>query len=147
MRDATRGVPVGVQKVCRQGESRRCEHQPDKVVFSVGSEPTLFMRGILEGDTLLERPHDPAFGERIRSGGHNALLDAFLRKANHGCAKFQGQCHLRVGAARDRGSVSLRLRVRRPAPGRSDQGPVHRPAPGLLRPRPLVVITEFGCCS
>lgn len=99
MRDATRGVPVGVQTVCRRGEPRRCEHQRDKVVFSVGSEPTLFMRGILEGDTLLERLHHPAFGERIRSGAHNALLDAFLRKANHGCAKFQGQCHLRVGAA------------------------------------------------
>ena len=68
MRDATRGVPVGVQTVCRRGEPRRCEHQPDKVVFSVGSEPTLFMRGILEGDTLLERLHHPAFGERIRSG-------------------------------------------------------------------------------
>ena len=30
-------------------------NRPDRVVFSVGSELTLFMRGIVEGDSLFER--------------------------------------------------------------------------------------------
>jgi hypothetical protein len=57
-------------------------HRPGQVVFSVGSELTLFMRGMLEGDTFLERLQHPSFGEQVRSGAHNAPLDAFLAKAN-----------------------------------------------------------------
>jgi len=58
------------------------QQRPGQVIFSVGSELTLFMRGILEGDTFLERLHHPSFGQQIRSGAHNAPLDAFLAKAN-----------------------------------------------------------------
>jgi hypothetical protein len=52
------------------------------VVFSVGSELTLFMRGILEGTSVFERLEHPSFWENVRSGAHNAPLNAFLAKAN-----------------------------------------------------------------
>ena len=55
---------------------------PGRVVFSVGSELTLFMRGIVEGDNFYERLQSPSFWARVRSGEHNAPLDAFLARAN-----------------------------------------------------------------
>ncbi len=70
-----------VTEAARRAEELR-QQRPGQVVFSVGSELTLFMQGILEGDTFLERFQSPSFWERIRSGDHNAPLDAFLAKAN-----------------------------------------------------------------
>jgi hypothetical protein len=35
------------------------EHYPDKVVFSIGSEFTLFMQGIVPGKTLMHMPSNP----------------------------------------------------------------------------------------
>jgi hypothetical protein len=54
---------------------------PGRVVFSVGSELTLFMRGIVEGDSLFERMASPTFWETVRSGAHNTPLNAFLSRA------------------------------------------------------------------
>jgi hypothetical protein len=70
-----------VAEAAKRAEELRT-HRPGQVVFSVGSELTLFMRGMLEGDTFLERLQHPSFGEQVRSGAHNAPLDAFLAKAN-----------------------------------------------------------------
>jgi hypothetical protein len=57
-------------------------YRPDKFVVSVGSELTLFMQGIVEGKTFLDRMHNPSFWEHVRSGAHNAPLNEFLAKAN-----------------------------------------------------------------
>lgn len=60
---------------------------PERVVFSVGSELTLFMKGILRGDTVLERLGNPLtlaltiFRLRVL-GTHNKPLNAFLVRAN-----------------------------------------------------------------
>jgi hypothetical protein len=70
-----------IAEAARRAEELRA-YRPGRVVFTVGSELTLFMRGILQGDTFLERLHHPSFRERIRSGEHNAPLDAFLARAN-----------------------------------------------------------------
>jgi hypothetical protein len=51
------------------------------VVLSVGSESSLFMAGIVEGDTVFERLGHPSFWERVRAGDHNAPLNAFLARA------------------------------------------------------------------
>jgi len=55
---------------------------PRKVLFSVGSELTLFMQGIIEGSNIFERMNDPSFLETIKAGKHNQALNAFLEKAN-----------------------------------------------------------------
>ena len=58
------------------------QRRPSGVVFSIGSELTLFMAGILDGNSVFERLQHPSFWERVRSGAHNAPLNAFLAEAN-----------------------------------------------------------------
>ena len=70
-----------VMEAAKRAEELRRD-EPGQVVFSVGSELTLFMRGILPGDTFLERLQNLSSWDRIRSGAHNGPLDAFLAKAN-----------------------------------------------------------------
>ena len=58
------------------------ERYPGKVVFSIGSEFTLFMQGIVPGKTLMQRL-DTAFKQGfVKSGRHNQPLNDFLAKAN-----------------------------------------------------------------
>ena len=55
---------------------------PGKLVFSLGSELTLFMQGIVEGANFFERMNNPSFWENIRAGKNNKPLNSFLSKAN-----------------------------------------------------------------
>jgi hypothetical protein len=60
---------------------------PDRLVLSVGSELTLFMKGILGGDTFLERVGTPFMLAitllKLRLlGTHNKPLNAFLARAS-----------------------------------------------------------------
>ena len=52
------------------------------IVFSLGSELTLFMQGILEGENLMERMSKPSFREAVMSGKHNKPVNEFLARAN-----------------------------------------------------------------
>ena len=70
-----------VEKGARMAEELR-RRWPDRVVFSVGSEVTLFTQGFLPGNNVLERLAHPSFMETLRSGRHNAALNSFLAKAN-----------------------------------------------------------------
>ncbi len=56
-------------------------HRPGQVVFSVGSEATLFMAGIVEGSSVFERLEHPHFWQRIQAGEHNGPLNTFLAEA------------------------------------------------------------------
>jgi len=56
-------------------------YRPGQVVFSVGSEATLFMAGIVEGSSVFERLEHPDFWPRIQAGEHNGPLNAFLAEA------------------------------------------------------------------
>ena len=55
---------------------------PQQLVFSIGSELTLFMQDIVEGNNFMERMSHPAFWEHIKAGVHNKPLNAFLARAN-----------------------------------------------------------------
>jgi hypothetical protein len=63
-----------------EAEKLRVQY-PDKLVFLVGSEFTLFMQGIVEGDNIVERMAHPDFWETIKTGGHNKKLNTFLANA------------------------------------------------------------------
>jgi hypothetical protein len=52
------------------------------VVFSVGSEVTLFTQGFLPGTNVLERLAHPRLWETLRAGKHNPPLNAFLAATN-----------------------------------------------------------------
>jgi hypothetical protein len=70
-----------VENGARMAEELR--HQwPDRVVYSVGSEVTLFTQGFFEGNNVLERLAHPSFLQTVRSGKQNAPLNDFLSKAN-----------------------------------------------------------------
>lgn len=68
-------------KVAAAAEKLR-GYYPQHLVFSVGSELTLFMQGMVEGNNLMERMGHPAFWDNIKAGTHNKPLNEFLRGAN-----------------------------------------------------------------
>lgn len=55
---------------------------PNRVVFSVGSEVTLFTQGFLPGKNVFERLSHPSLLETLRAGKHNPPLNAFLAATN-----------------------------------------------------------------
>ena len=60
---------------------RLAARYPGRLVFSVGSELTLFMRGIAPGRSFAARLRNPGLAQFVRSGAHNAPLNAFLATA------------------------------------------------------------------
>src|SRR5207245_8595617 len=63
-----------------------------RLVLSIGSELTLFMQGIVEGNNLFERMGHPSFWENIKAGVHNQPLNAFLAGANEAVRQvFRGE--------------------------------------------------------
>jgi len=57
-----------------------CQKWPLKVVLSIGTELTLFMQGILEGSSVMERIGNPSIWEKIRSGTYYKPLNEYLAK-------------------------------------------------------------------
>jgi len=58
------------------------QRYPDRVVFSVGSESTLFMQGIVPGRNLTARIKNPSFIAIVKAGEHNKPLNEYLAKVN-----------------------------------------------------------------
>jgi len=130
----------------RAGELHR--RWPGRVVLSVGSELTLFMHGIVEGNSVFERLEHPSFLEHVRSGAHNAPLDAFLAKASDIARQ-------KFGGSVTYASVPLEtvdwsrfdfvsIDLYRDARIRDRFGEILRRYSAYRRP---VVITESGCCT
>ncbi|MGA7923039.1 MAG: abortive infection protein [Thermoplasmata archaeon] len=70
-----------VARGARKAEELRARW-PDRVIFSVGSEVTLFTQGFLPGDNVLERLAHPSLWENLRAGKHDPPLNAFLAATN-----------------------------------------------------------------
>jgi hypothetical protein len=63
-----------------------------KIVFSVGSELTLFMNGIVEGENFFKRMNNPSFWENVRTGKYNEALNSFLSRTTKAVRNvFHGQ--------------------------------------------------------
>ncbi|HEX5493205.1 MAG TPA: hypothetical protein VFX70_01345 [Mycobacteriales bacterium] len=118
------------------------------LVFMVGCELSLFMRGILPGDNLMERIGGPAFVDSITTGAHNAPLNAFLTEAADTVHRvFAGEVTY-ASVPFERVDWSLfdfvcldHYREARNRPFYDDQL-----RPYLASGKP-VVVTEFGCCT
>jgi len=68
------------------------KHYPDKVVFSIGSEFTLFMQSIVPGKTIQQRLQAAFSKGYVKSGNHNKPLNDFLGRASKEVrAVFDGQ--------------------------------------------------------
>jgi len=79
-----------IQKAAEAAESLR-ERWPAKVVFSVGSELTLFSEGMIEGKNVFDRISRPPFWGDIMAGKHNGPLNAYLSNLSETARKlFRG---------------------------------------------------------
>jgi hypothetical protein len=124
------------------------ERWPGRVVFSVGSELTLFLRGIVPGANILKRLESPKLVEIIRSGRHNAPLNAFLgRAASVVRREFQGPvtyASLPFEAVDWSPFDWVGGDFYREARGRDRYGDVLRRSRGFGKP---LANMEFGCCT
>jgi hypothetical protein len=80
-----------ITKAATAAETLR-QRYPERLVFSVGSELTLFMQGIVEGRNIVARIKNPTFTSRVKAGEHNKPLNEFLAEANSSVRKeFHGK--------------------------------------------------------
>jgi hypothetical protein len=80
-----------ITKAAEAAEDLR-QRWPEQLTFSLGSESTLFMQGIVEGNNFFERMNNPSFWENVKAGKHNKPLNAFLAKGNEAVRqKFHGK--------------------------------------------------------
>ena len=63
---------------------------PDRLVFSIGTELTLFMQGILPGKNLAERLGNPAIWGKLKAGVYTKPLNQFLARANEAVRRVFG---------------------------------------------------------
>ncbi len=69
-----------IMRAAASAETLR-QRWPDQLVLSVGSELTLFMRGIVEGRNFAARIANKNLRASVMAGEHNKPLNAFLAKA------------------------------------------------------------------
>jgi len=80
-----------IKKGAAAAEQLRSQY-PHKVVFCLGGELTLFMKGILEGARFAQRLSSQNLMHAVKSGEHNKPLNEFLAKANAAVrAVFHGE--------------------------------------------------------
>ncbi len=121
---------------------------PGRVVLSVGSEATLFMQGIVEGENFMQRMNNPSFWMNIQAGKHNEPLNAFLSKACHAVRQtFKGEVtYFSVPFEKvdwglfDFVGVDLYRDVR-------IKNIFDKMVKGYLVYKKPVIIGEFGCCN
>lgn len=136
-----------IASAASRAEELRRTHAGD-LTLSIGSELTLFMQGIVEGKTLLERLANPSLWDFLRAGRHNAPLNAFLAKAHAAArASFTGPL---TYASVPLETVDWSLfdyvatDLYRDARIRAEFPQLVRRSQGAGKP---LVITEFGCCT
>ncbi len=120
----------------------------NQLVLSVGSELTLFMHGILEGNNFLERIGNPISWETIRAGAHNQPLNGFLTKANAAVRQaFHGKvtyCSVPLETVDWSIFDFVCTDLYRDARIKDQYGDLIKRC--LTQHKP-VAITEFGCCT
>jgi hypothetical protein len=129
--------------------AEKLRQQMPQVVLSIGTELTLFMQGIVEGDTLMERISNPGFRENLLAGTYNKPLNAYLAKTNeavrqvfHGAVTYASVARIETvdWSLFDFVSVDL-YRDKFIKNSYSDIVKQY-----FMHNKP-VVISEFGCCT
>ncbi|WP_274648799.1 hypothetical protein [Paenibacillus humicola] len=119
-----------------------------KLVFILGCELTLFMQGLLPGNTIYERVDRPDFIEIVKTGAHNKLLQAFLSKAIRNVRSvFRGEVTYASAPleAVDWGLFDyVGLDYYRSSHNKASYAGKLKSFSEWGKP---VIITEFGCCA
>jgi len=130
------------------GAAESLRQQFPDIVFSLGSELTLFMQGIMKGKNLLERMNNPSFWQDVMAGKHNQPLNAFLAKANEAVRQvFHGKVtYFSVPFERVDWNILdfVGLDLYRDSERREAYEGMLKSAFAHGKP---VVIGEFGCCT
>ncbi len=137
-----------IVQAAKSAEELRKNYPKNQIVFSIGSELTLFMLGIIEGDNFIERINNPSFRENIKEGLHNEPLNNFLVEANkavrevfHGKVTYASVPFETV----DWGLFDfVSVDMYRDARIKDSYGDVIKRYFNYDKP---VVVTEFGCCT
>lgn len=116
-----------------------------QMVFVMGGELTLFMRGIVEGSSFRKRLANPRLTSKIKSGEHNKPLNEFLSKA---IARVRSVYHGKVSYAslvweRVNWDLFDLVGVDHYTTSRMEDRYIQMLEPSLKCGKP-VVITEFG---
>jgi hypothetical protein len=129
-------------------EAETLRRQYPQIVLSIGSELSIFMQGIIEGNNLLERIGNPSFMENVIAGKHNKALNAFLARANQAVRQvFHGQVtYFSVPLEAVDWSLFdfVGLDIYRDARIKDSFGGIIKRYLSYGKP---VVIGEFGCCA
>jgi hypothetical protein len=121
---------------------------PGRVTFSVGSELTLFMQGIVPGDTFRERLAHPAVWENLRAGVHNEPLNKFLASAAAAAReKFHGDLtYASLAVERTDWGLFDIVSVDHYREAQNREW-YRRQLKSFFTHGKPVAITEFGCCT
>jgi len=135
--------------IVKAAEAAETLHQKyPRLVLSLGSELSIFMQGIIEGNNLLERVGNPSFMENVIAGKHNKALNAFLARANQAVRQvFHGKVtYFSVPLEAVDWSLFdfVGLDIYRDARIKDSFGDIIKRYLSYGKP---VVIGEFGCCT
>ena len=70
-----------IAQAAKAAETLR-QRWPERLVFCVGSELTLFMQGIVEGKNITRRMSNSKFWSIVKAGEHDKPVNTFLTRAN-----------------------------------------------------------------
>jgi len=131
-----------------EGAERLRQRWPGKLVFSAGSELTLFSQGIVEGRNVFDRMSRPSFWRDIMVGKHNGALNAYLSKLSETAKRaFHGPLtyfSLPFEAVNWKPFDFVGVDHYRDARVRDAYGQMAGKYKAFGKP---VVIGEFGCCT
>ncbi|MGB8345687.1 MAG: abortive infection protein [Ktedonobacteraceae bacterium] len=120
-----------------------------ELVLSIGTELTLFMQGIVEGNTLMERIGNPTFRQNLLAGKYMGPLNAYLARTNeavrhvfHGNVTYASVARIETVDWRIFDFVSVDIYLDRFT--RDTYGDLIKQYFVYNKP---VVIAEFGCCT
>ena len=109
-----------IARAAERAEGLR-QRWPGKLVFSVGSELTLFSQGMIEGKNVFDRISRPSFWGDIMAGKHNGPLNAYLSNLSEAAEVVPWPADLLLPTVRNRRLETVRFRRGRPLQGRTDQ--------------------------
>ncbi len=121
---------------------------PGRIVFSVGSELTLFSQGIVEGKNVFDRMLRPSLWADVSSGKLNGPLNSYLANLSEAARKtFRGQLtymSLPFEVVDWKRFDFIGVDHYRDARNKSSYGPTIGRYSSLGKP---VIVGEFGCCT
>jgi hypothetical protein len=135
-----------IARAAERAEGLR-QRWPRKLVFSVGSELTLFSQGMIEGKNVFDRISRPSFLGDIMAGNYNAPLNAYLSNLSEAAKSFHGPltyCSLPFEAVDWKPFDFVAVDHYRDATIKDSYGRMISKYNTFGKP---VIIGEFGCCT